>query len=472
MSNSFDWDGRGPSDRRLAFVGLSLLVAVGAVLSLLLYKARGGFGDAMPVTLELGDVGDGLPVNSDVKFRGVLVGSVSHVVAARKGEPNVVHVKLKSALATDIPDTVTARVVPSNVFAVSSIQLVEHGNGAGTLRAGALIGEDRSMSTVLFQSALNKFRQLFQSIGRPEQPSRATGLLSTIGTATEGRGDRLLDAGQSLNRILDELDSFTGGGSSNRSTIEALGHTIDNLLRISPDLVDALQAAIEPMQLIAQERVALTSFLVGGTSTLGTVAEGLDNHSDRMINVTTQLAPVLGVLSDHANTFHSIVSHAQSVGDRFYNEAWQPDKNRFLVKGVLSLTPTRTYVRADCPRYGELSGPSCQTAPEVPTAPALGPALASRGLHPRIPENRPNLAPPRNSVMSPAEQEPASSAVPSAGSQPASFGGNVGPVGSQLEKSQLSRLIGEDANSSTELLLAPLARGATVRISTDAEGQQ
>src|SRR5262249_47271507 len=169
------------------------------------------------------------------------------------------------------------------------------------------------------------------------------------------------------------------------------------------------------------------------------------------------------------------------------DEAWNPQTNLFTFKAVVGFTPSRTYVRVDCPRYGALVGPSCQTAPEVSTAPDLMPALGSMGYAstPGLSENRPNLAPPRGSVRGvPDEPPPAPPAVTSplpaeppgpepspapAGVQPqaAVIGGNVGPVGSRQEKYQLGRIVGGQATAAIELLLGPLARGTTVHIAPD-----
>ena len=45
-----------------------------------------------------------------------------------------------------------------------------------------------------------------------------------------------------------------------------------------------------------------------------------------------------------------------------------------------------------------------------------------------------------------------------------SFGGNVGPVGSQYERNMLSVITGQPATDATELLLGPVARGTTVSL--------
>lgn len=283
-----------------------------------------------------------------------------------------------------------------------------------------------------------------------------------------------MDAGHDLRTLVTQLNTVVGEGD--QSTISALTDAVRGLQDAAPDLFDALDTAVRPMRTLAEKQSALREFLSAGTQTLGTAADAFDNQTDRLIGITTQLTPVLGVLADNGKQFTPIFTRLQRVANKFYDEAWNPDTNLFTIKAVVSFTPTRTYVRADCPRYGAMEGPSCHSAPEIPTAPALLPALASQGMFPRdVPENRPNLAPPRNSVLAPAELEPAPKEQPGApapapgqeAAHPAAFGGNTGPVGSSAERSQLSRIVGGEASAATQLLLGPLARGATVHLAAE-----
>jgi hypothetical protein len=204
----------------------------------------------------------------------------------------------------------------------------------------------------------------------------------------------------------------------------------------------------------------------------------------------------MGLFADHRDTIGAIMTRMDQNVTAFNHGVLEPETKALRIKAIVSFTPSRTYVRADCPRYGELMGPSCFTAPEVPVAPALGPALGSRGLPmpPGVSENRPNLAPPRGSVAgaggeapgqgapvpAPAESPlppplPAESPLPPPPTAPtvqphsAIVGGNVGPVGSSQEKEQLSLIVGEEANAATEFLLGPLARGANVHVTRDPE---
>ena len=203
------------------------------------------------------------------------------------------------------------------------------------------------------------------------------------------------------------------------------------------------------------------------------------------------------MLADHADQFHGISTRLQTLANKINDVAWNPETNMFTWMAAIAINPSRQYVRADCPRYGAMAGPSCQTAPEKPTASDLKPGLASMGMGtpPWVTENRPNYAPPRFSVPvvpdfpgppdsdlpAPAAPQgpppavelptlPAEAGAPPGAPAPVQqqsappYGGTVGPVGSQTKKDQLSKIVGGPATSATELLLGPVARGSDVQI--------
>lgn len=468
MPNSFEANDGGPSNARLFLDGLALLAIVAVAATLMIAQSQGVLQHSVRVSAELVNVGDGLPVKSDVKFRGMLVGFVSAVTPAASGHPNLVRLDLSPAHAPGIPATVTARVVPSNVFAVSSVQLVDNGPHSAPVRTGAVIKEDQTLPTVLFQTTLNKFRQVLASVGR--QPTGdSVGWLTALGEATSGRGDRLQRAGGDLNEIVNQLSTVVTDDTIGPSTMSALTAATAALGQTAPELLDALDNAVQPMRTLAEKRSELMNLLSVGLGTAGVLGDAFDNNTDRMIDISTKLTPVLGVLGDHAETLHGISTRLTTLVGRVMDVAWNYDTNQLQAKAVISLNPTRTYVRSDCPRYGDMLGPSCFTAPEVPTAPALTPSLETRGfpLPPGITENRPNFAPPRFSVLPPPAGPEPEAPEPV---QPQSFGGNVGPVGSSTEKQQLKVIMGDQANVGAEILLTPLLRGTTVRLTASAGG--
>jgi hypothetical protein len=376
------------------------------------------------------------------------------------------------------------------------VQLVDNGRGSGPLRPGAVVQEDKTLPTVLFQNVLAKLRQLVAVVAiKPD--SNSVGLLAALGQATRGRGQQLTDSGHQLNEILAQLNTVVSPDETGPSTLSALTAAADGLRRASPELFDALDSSIRPMRTVVEKRWQLAEFLSGGLRTTGTLGDAFDHQTDRMIAISTELAPTLGVIADHAGEFHGISTRLQVFANKLYDQAWDPNKNQLIIKAVVGFTPTRSYVRADCPRYGALEGPSCRTAPETPTAPELIPALGSVGYPPTpgLSENRPNVAPPRGSMPGYPQGPPAPAPPrevlpplpPGAAQLPGSppgpppakvrpqsvvIGGNVGPVGSLQEKDQLGRIVGGQANAATELLLGPLTRGSTARIALDPGGDR
>ncbi len=518
MPNSLDTNPRGPSNRRLMITGACFIVIAAIIAATAVAKSKGVLDNLVRIDIELVNIGDGLPDRSDVKYRGVLVGMVTQVTPSTGGGPNIVHVDLQPGYASAIPDTVTARVIPTNLFAVSTVQLIDNGPGSGPLRSGAMVLEDKTRPTLVFQDALAKLRAVLASVAHEPGDNRV-GVFAALGQATHGRGQQLTDAGHDLNEIMAQLNTVISPDDAGPSTLSALSAAAQELRTASPDLFNALDSAVRPMQTFAEKRQQLTDFLSGGLRTTATLGDAFDHQTDRLIVIGTELSPALGVIADQANQFPGISTRLQRLANKVYDEAYDPGTHQLTIKAVIALTPTRSYVRADCPRYGSLEGPSCQTAPEVPTAPALMPALASQGFPPTpgVTENRPNLAPPRHSMpddpqgppapppppwvlpplppgsaqlpggfppdfpggnccaapppaVGPAPGPPAPEPSPApAGAQPqsADIGGTVGPIGSREEKDQLSRIIGGPADTATQLLLGPIARGATVHITPD-----
>ncbi len=402
MTQKLESAARQVSDGRLLVRGLALLLGAVLLSAAAIAKSEGFFASRVEVFALLSNVGDGLPSGSDVKFRGALVGTVEGVQPATETRPNEILLSLDPHFAGGIPATVTARVVPSNVFAVSSIQLVDNGPGP-KLQPGDEIRQDDSLATVQFQTALTKLRDVMGAVGRPGSRD-SVGVLAAVAEATSGRGDELSHAGGGANRIVRELNAVIADDGT-EPTLQTLSEALQGLQTAVPDLLEAVHRAAVPMRTVAEQREELMNFLSAGHTTFATVGEAFENNTDRMIVITTQMTPVLGVLADGGGEFAPMVTRIRDVTDRFFAHVWKPDRNVAVGKFLLVITPNKMYTRQDCPRYGNLEGPSCRTAPLTADPPVL----------PR------NLQP---------DNVRAASQVP---------GGNVGLVGSPQERAQPGR---------------------------------
>lgn len=391
MANSLEPDGRGVTDRQLLACGAAVLVVAALISATLVVKATGRLDPRVRVVAALINVGDGLPQRSDVKYHGVLVGMVNSVTPAAHGHPNYVDIDLKPEYAASIPASVTARVVPSNVFAVSSVQLVDRGD-APPIQAGAQIPEDTELPTVLFQTTISKLRDVLAATGRGRE-DKTIGLLAAVNAATENRRTELLTAGAQLNRLLDELDAVVATDPG-PTTVSALTAAARGLQSTAPELVDALHEAVAPMQTLVEQRAQLSTLLSGGLHTMGTTHTALHNHSDRLAGITGDLTPVLGALAQTAHHFLPAFLKMNGLADKYFEHVYMPEYGIGNMRVNLSLTPSYSYTRADCPQYGELKGPSCFTAPLVPTRPELPDVLLPQNYQPPK-----DLAPPPGTVL-------------------------------------------------------------------------
>ncbi|HLS77437.1 MAG TPA: MCE family protein [Nocardia sp.] len=434
MPIAFETDGRGHSDTSLLFRGIAFLAVVAALAAWMVAEFNGDLSDSVRVTGLMTEIGDGLPENSDVKFRGVLVGSVRGVTpSSGEGQPNRVHIDIDPEHAAGIPQTVTARVVPSNVFAVSSVQLVDNGPGPA-IHDGFAIPEDTGLATVQFQTALTQMREIIAAMSRSGTDD-TVGLIGALAQATDRKGADLVRAGAQLETIVTRLDQVMApdGGPT---TVGSLVGAVRGLEQSAPELLDALHQAVVPMRTVAEKREQLNAFLAAGLTTTGTMATAFENNTDRMIRISTSLTPVIGVLADNSEHFVPITTRLAVTAQKFFDHVYHADVGLVQSKMILSLAPATPYTRADCPRYGDLAGPSCFTAPTTAPEQSMPPGL-----------------------------DPANLILPEGYAPPAGFmGGNVGPVGSPQEFAQLGEILGEPVSSAAAILLGPLLRGAVVTI--------
>lgn len=418
MSFAFESDGKVLPDWQLLLRGIAVLMVLAVAAVVMIARSQGAFRETVRVTAVLVDVGDGLPPRSDVKFQGVLVGQVDSVRPSIDGGPNAVQIDLNPEYVAGIPATVTARVVPSNVFAVPSVQLVYQGQGV-PLAAGARIPQDHSLETVRLQTSLTALSRIAAAAGRSGSDP-VLGILAVVERASRGHGAEAIRAGAELTRISRALNA-TMAPDGTAATLDALSDALAGLRSSAPDLLGAVHNAVGPMRAVAERRDQLVTLLTGALTTSATVATALANNTDTITGITGTLSPALGTIAEGSRNFTQMAVSQTRLAWKFA-KLWDPADQNMTAKVIIELTPHRQYTRADCPRYGDLEGPSCATGP------VGGPTIIG-----------PNAA------------APASYSAP--------IGGNVGPIGSSREQQQIASILGGRPNAAADILFGPLLRG-------------
>ncbi|MBO0852590.1 MAG: MCE family protein, partial [Nocardia sp.] len=348
----FDLSGRGPSGLKMTMAGLALLTAVAVALYLLLMRYTGHFTDKLPVTAALTSTGDGLPAHADVKFRGMLVGSVDSVEIVAKGQRQRAKLSLKPDIGPTIPANVTARIIPDNIFGVSALELVDNpGRTGATLRSGATIPEDTGPATTQLQTTLNVLRNVLNGI-QPEKLGRVLGTLSTaLDSSARVPGSTI----ERLDTWMTQVHDIPGIGD----LLGNLGRSAAALSASAPELVGVLNDSVTTARTLTERRGQLVALLTDAGATVDTTNSLFAHNPNQGKVLVSGLDGVFGGLSRDPQAIPQTLANMNSALHTLQTAfRWGPSKHMVWSLDV-SLTPFRQYTEADCPHYGAMYGPRC-----------------------------------------------------------------------------------------------------------------
>ncbi|MEV0768714.1 MlaD family protein [Nocardia salmonicida] len=466
-----DPSGRGWSRGRLSVAGVAMALSLSGVVALLGLRYAGHFEETVAVTALMTSTGDGLPARADVRFRGLLVGTVSAVEIAEKGLSQRVGLDLEPAAAGAIPASVTARVVPANIFGVTSVELVDNGPAATPLRAGSVVEQDTSRATVALQTTLTTLRDVLNRI----QPAKLARVLATLAEALDGDTRMPGSTIERLDQWITEVRALPGIGD----LLGDLGAATAAVNQSAPELADALGKSVQTAHTITVRRNQVIALLTSAGAATDATQALFARNPDAGKELVVGLDETFGALAADPSALSETVT---ALGDSLSRLAtvfnWGPSK-QMQWDVTVSFTPFRQYTAADCPRYGSQAGPRCDTgsipdslAPQsypaqlIPgwlstAGPAPIPTMPALPTLPNIPAlpNIPGLSLP--GLVIPGITVPAGSAPPPPG--------RAGPV-AQTGPAAVAAFLGKRPNTTQQLLLGSVLTGATVTVAPPSSG--
>nr|WP_232542318.1 MCE family protein [Nocardia bovistercoris] len=511
-----DPSGRGATARQLTTAGLAMLAVIVLLLALLMLRYTGYFEQKVPVTVELTSTGDGLPARADVKFRGMVVGAVSDVEVVGKGVRQRASVDLKPDVVGMIPASVTARVVPNNLFGVTAIELVDNGYSGARLSAGATIPEDTGAATVQLQTTLTVLRDVLDNI----QPEKLGRVLATLSAALEPGARMPGSTVERLDHWLTEVHATPGVGE----LLGDLGRATTELSKSAPELVGVLSESVTAARTLTERRAGLVALLANASATIDTVNGLFAANPNSAKELVPGLDQLFGSLSQDTDAIPFAVSNLNKTLNEMASVfTWGPSRQMVWVMDV-SFTPFQQYTAKDCPHYGQMPGPRCggstvpevapeqeypaqmmprwldaagpapvlssivpQSVPGVPVIPGLPavpgipsiPGITAPAANSTVPAPAPNSTVPTPGTnptvpvpgSSPAALVPGSNpAVAAPGSSRAVVAPGAKPVASGRGHAGVAALVGGNPTAAQLLLLTPLIAGGTVTV-YDTEGR-
>jgi phospholipid/cholesterol/gamma-HCH transport system substrate-binding protein len=324
------------------------------------------------VTLTTDSAGMQLPMRADVKVRGVLVGQVNK--AESKGKGATLTLGIKPDKIGQIPDNVTAALVPKTLFGEKYVELdIPKDAASSSLKTGDKIKQTDLPIEV--ERVLNDLYPLLRTV----QPAELNYTLNALATALEGRGEKIGESFVTLNSYLKRLNPQIPDIIAD---IKLLATVTDTYADVMPAIADTLRNTVKTGNTLVSKEDKLNAFLKDLTAFSDTTKAFLDDNGDNIIRLGKLSEPILALLSNYSSEFpcllDGLVRQAPRLADTFRD---------FIFHINLKLLPKqpRGYTNADRQVYGANNGPNCAGLPKPPE-----PYYPSRSL-PNVNDGADNL---------------------------------------------------------------------------------
>ena len=349
---------RAAVKRRVLGLGFLAVIAGGVALTVALYSKA--FTPVVEVTLQAGSAGNQLSAPADVKLRGLIVGEVRNISST--GDGATLDLALDPEQVALIPDNVQAQLVPKTLFGEKFVDLVIPDKPSSTpIRAGAVIGQDRSETARETEQALNDLLPLLTAL-RPQDVSTT---LNGISSALRGRGDRL---GKNLVLVDDYLKGINPEIPALGENFGGLADFSDTLDRTTPDLSALLDNSSFLARSLVDTEDSLSRFLASTTTSTQDLDRLLKNNENRLVRLAADSLPSLQVYAKYSPEFPCL-ARGLAASDKLISDSFgglQPGLHITLefVEEQGGYTPN-----ADEPRYRDDRGARCYGLP-TPKRPA------------------------------------------------------------------------------------------------------
>ncbi|MCC8926779.1 MULTISPECIES: MCE family protein [Nocardiaceae] len=445
--------------RRL-LLGLAFFLVLILFLGWSITSYNKTFKEVVSVDLITDSVGNALPLNADVKVRGLIVGevrstsAVDGVVTARMA--------IDPDKAEMIPSNTTARLLPKTLFGERYVALmVPENSTASPVVDGTVLRQDVSGNAIEVGQLLDNLLPLLEAI--PPQD-----LASTLGALSQGLDGR----GAELGLTIDRLENIFAGLNTELPNIQqglrGLADFSQTYADAGPQLIDALDNLSVTGNTFVEQRPAVDTLIGSLTATSASTADFLEANADNLIRISADSREALELLAQYSPSFGCTFSQFVPIVERAQTVIGVGDEYRGINVHIPVVNPKGRYLpNQDEPRLFDDRGPRCYTPADTeageffPQYPGGSPNDGSYQVPSRNPgpQDIPELPAPQYSAI------PGSLVGAPGGAAPASY------EGSDFERDTLAVIYGQATGTSpTEVPSwvtsagAPALRGVEVTI--------
>lgn len=417
--------------------GVVLVLVASALVALSIMAFNQDFTPADYVTVHISRAGLQLLPGSDVKERGLIVGSVDTISST--GEGADLKLRLQPSAAEKIPSNVSVRLLPKTLFGEKYVDLVPPAQPSGAhLADGAVIAEDQTKPTLEIDEALDDLLPTLRAV----PPVELNHTLTALATALTGRGDELGQTIEDTDAYLRRLNPQLPKLQHDMAALATFSHTYSEA---APALLRMLGNLTVTSQTVVEQQHQISAFLDDVTGTANATRDLLARNAANIIAVNHVNRPVISLLAKYSPEFPCFFRGYAGLIPRIHDAvAKSPVGISHSAHVVVEIVPSfPTYSRPiDLPEFKDKRGPNCYGLPHPPMS--LPVVRYKDGT-----EDDPRFDGQGGSTSSPS----------------------MGTAGTQEERSLFDDLLGPMLGVSSssvpdiaDLLWGPMARGAAVNL--------
>lgn len=335
--------------------GLGFLVIAAALLGLCVASYAKVFSPGVAVVVAADSAGLQLHKGADVKLHGVLVGEVRDVGSTGHGAD--LSLALDTASRSQIPQGVTARLLPKTLFGEKYVELIPPKSKAdGQIAADTVIKVDKSKEAVELGDVLDGALPLLRAV----PPEKLAVTLTSLSKALDGRGDELGDTFVKLGDVVRDLNDEM---PTIQADIDELATVLDTYHGALPDLMKVLENLTTTSDTITDQGDQLKSLWMSTEDFSDDTRAFLDRYQGRLIQFGEVSEPVLKLLATYSPEYPCIFQGLTTL---------QPNVEDAFSGGRLHITLEITkdngkYKSGDEPEWLSDYGPDCRGLPDPDT---------------------------------------------------------------------------------------------------------
>jgi phospholipid/cholesterol/gamma-HCH transport system substrate-binding protein len=339
--------------------GVVMLAVIAALVALSVLFFKEAFTPFDHVRVHVARAGLQLLPGSDVKVRGLIVGSVEDITS--DGDGADILLRLDPDQAKRLPRNVTVRMLPKTVFGEKYVDLVLPQQPQGHLADGVVIDQDQTRTALEIDQALNDLLPVLRTVS----PVELNNTLSALSTALGGRGEQLGQTIEQLDRYLRDFDPHL---PQLHHDLAVLGKVSRTYAAAADPLIRALGNVTVTSDTIVAEHEQLARFLTDVATAADRTGDLLLNNDRNIIRANHLARPVLSLLARYSPEFGCFFRGYAKLVPRIHDAVPKTPGLNHAAHVVVEFVPSYpTYSNPiDLPEFKDKRGPHCYGLPDPP----------------------------------------------------------------------------------------------------------